>query len=442
MRRRERAESEDGEEITDTTQILPEAPKIEIFIDYAREDEKFLRELEAHLRLLELPGLTVWHTGKIVAGMPWQQEINTHLTTASIILLLVSVDFFASEEAISLTKQAMERSKQQSVRVIPVLLRWCAWQDSILGDLAPLPANGRPIDDWTNRNDAYREVIKDIRQVVEELRTQLQSNTSLLQGKKEYDVFLYYDSKDRAAVKRIAEQLRERGIAPWFNEWEFRPGMPWRREVEAQIEQITAIAVFVGKNAMESWRQIELDTLVEQFEKRKCPIIPVLLTDAPERVELPPVLEVRHHVDFRRRTPDPIEQLIWGITGKRDVTENRTFSNGYALLVGVGEDLPVAARDVVALHSMLVDPTRAAYPPSQVQLLSDSLATRQNILDALDWLHHQVSDNPDATVLVYFSGQGVRVISSDWTDGVFSRTLRLRCKSMDRDDNIYRRIDA
>jgi len=88
---------------------------------------------------------------------------------------------------------------------------------------------------------------------------------------------------------------------------------------------------------------------------------------------------------------------------------NTTFSNGYALLVGVGLDLPVTAKDATALRDVLASPSRAAYPPDQIELLTEAHANRQSILNAFDKLIEQVNSNPDATVIIYFSGHGVQV---------------------------------
>ncbi|MCL1469128.1 caspase family protein [Argonema antarcticum] len=92
---------------------------------------------------------------------------------------------------------------------------------------------------------------------------------------------------------------------------------------------------------------------------------------------------------------------------------NATFSNGHALLIGVGADLPVTVKDATALRDVLIDPTRAAYPPKQVELLTEAKATRQEILEAFDRLIEQVNQNPDATVIIYFSGHGGRIESLD-----------------------------
>ncbi|GET41073.1 caspase family protein [Microseira wollei] len=92
---------------------------------------------------------------------------------------------------------------------------------------------------------------------------------------------------------------------------------------------------------------------------------------------------------------------------------NATFFSGHALLIGVGADLPVTVKDATALRDVLVDPTRAAYPLEQVELLTEAKATRQAILEAFDRLIERVNQNPDAMVIVYFSGHGGRITSLD-----------------------------
>jgi hypothetical protein len=91
----------------------------------------------------------------------------------------------------------------------------------------------------------------------------------------------------------------------------------------------------------------------------------------------------------------------------------KTFSNGYALLIGVGADLPVTVKDATALRDVLVNPNRAAYPQEQVELLIEKAADRQCIIDAFDRLIERVNQNPNATVIVYFSGHGVQVKSTN-----------------------------
>ncbi len=46
-------------------------------------------------------------------------------------------------------------------------------------------------------------------------------------------------------------------------------------------------------------------------------MIPVLLPGIPPGFVLPLTLKAKVPVDFREKTPDPCEQLYWGITGSR-----------------------------------------------------------------------------------------------------------------------------
>jgi len=145
------------------------------------------------------------------------------------------------------------------------------------------------------------------------------ASTSSLQGKiatKDFDVFLCHNSEDKPAVKIIGEQLKELGILPWLDEWELRPGLPWRRALEEQIKSIKAAAVFIGKNNIGPWQDTEIDAFLRQF--RECPVIPVLLSDCKQEPTLPIFLEGMMWVDFRQPEPDPMRQLIWGITGERE----------------------------------------------------------------------------------------------------------------------------
>jgi nucleotide-binding universal stress UspA family protein len=136
----------------------------------------------------------------------------------------------------------------------------------------------------------------------------------------EYDVFLCHNSEDKPAVKQIAELLIEKRVVPWLDEWDLRPGLPWQRALEAQIEQIKAAAVFVGESGFGPWQDMELDALLREFVARRCPVIPVILSACGNLPQLPTFLRGFTWVDFRKSTPEPVGQLIWGITGKRPTT--------------------------------------------------------------------------------------------------------------------------
>ncbi|MEO0489312.1 MAG: toll/interleukin-1 receptor domain-containing protein, partial [Cyanobacteria bacterium J06659_2] len=130
----------------------------------------------------------------------------------------------------------------------------------------------------------------------------------------------YHNSEDKPAVIEIAEQLKQNNLKPWLDVWELRPGAIWQFVLEQQIENIGAAAVFVGERGLGPWQEQEIYAFLQEFMRRRCPVIPVLLSDAPQRPRLPIFLKNCHWVDFRTQDPDPMAQLIWGVTGQKPTT--------------------------------------------------------------------------------------------------------------------------
>lgn len=133
----------------------------------------------------------------------------------------------------------------------------------------------------------------------------------------DYDVFLCYNSRDKQLVMAIGEQLKDRGILPWLDVWEIRPGTRWQTELQKQLKSIKSAAVFIGPRGAGPWQELEVQTLLQQIARRTRPIIPVILDGRPGRARLPPFLDLLHVIDMRQSDPDPFEQLVWGITGQK-----------------------------------------------------------------------------------------------------------------------------
>ncbi|NEO62883.1 MAG: caspase family protein, partial [Moorea sp. SIO4G2] len=91
------------------------------------------------------------------------------------------------------------------------------------------------------------------------------------------------------------------------------------------------------------------------------------------------------------------------------------FNHGYALLIGVGESrysrlsLPVTVNDTQAIYAALIDPELCAYPDNNdhIRVLNNKEATRDNILEGLQWLQESAKADPEATIFVYYSGHGL-----------------------------------
>src|SRR5947208_497611 len=115
----------------------------------------------------------------------------------------------------------------------------------------------------------------------------------------------------------IGNKLKAQGILPWFDLLEVRPGTPELRKQEEQIERIPSAAVFVGQHKIVDKQELQMYSFIGQFFEREIPVIPVILSRAPKDLKLPPYLGNFSQIDFRRLVPEPMGQLLFGITGKR-----------------------------------------------------------------------------------------------------------------------------
>ena len=132
----------------------------------------------------------------------------------------------------------------------------------------------------------------------------------------QFDVFISHNSQDKPAVRELVEALKVRDLRPWLDEEQLRPGQPWQEALETIIQTTKAAAVLVGKDGLGPWENIEMRACLSQFVKRKLPVIPVLLPDAPSQPDLPLFLQELTWVDLRGGlTEENINLMHWGITG-------------------------------------------------------------------------------------------------------------------------------
>lgn len=149
---------------------------VEAFISYAQRDKELRDELEKHLSNMRRQEIIRgWHDREISAGKEWEGEIDRHLNTAQVILLLVSPDFIASDYCYDVeVKRAMERHENGDAVVIPILLRHVDYEGAPFARLQPLPKNRMPVTDWGNLDKdldkAFRSVAQGIREAIKKLK--------------------------------------------------------------------------------------------------------------------------------------------------------------------------------------------------------------------------------------------------------------------------------
>ncbi|MCX7112343.1 MAG: toll/interleukin-1 receptor domain-containing protein [Proteobacteria bacterium] len=133
-----------------------------------------------------------------------------------------------------------------------------------------------------------------------------------------FDVFISYRKRDRDTVRKLLSALRKRGLKVWWEEEQILSGISWQTVLGAGLRDSASIAVLIGKDGLGTWQLREIQAVLREIARYKLPIIPVLLPDAPKNLTLPPFLANRSWVDLRQGiTEAKIDQLVWGITGKK-----------------------------------------------------------------------------------------------------------------------------
>ena len=156
------------QDISNTKETVP----LKIFYCYAHEDKDLRDRIDKHLGTLKRLGHVIgWYDREIQAGTEWEREIETHLSTASIILLLVSADFVNSDYCYGVEMhKALKMHEKGETRVLPILLRPVDWQGAPFAKLQILPTGAKPITSWSDPEEALEDVAKQVRAVVSTLR--------------------------------------------------------------------------------------------------------------------------------------------------------------------------------------------------------------------------------------------------------------------------------
>jgi hypothetical protein len=139
---------------------------LQVFVSYSKADLAHLEALKKHLTVLRREGsLLAWDDTQLVPGEEWDSRIRQQLSTADIIILLVSSDFMATEYIWEEINIAIERHERGEAIVVPVIVRACDWTSAPFSRFSALPAKGKPITKWSDPDEAWSLVVKGLREL-------------------------------------------------------------------------------------------------------------------------------------------------------------------------------------------------------------------------------------------------------------------------------------
>lgn len=144
---------------------------VRVFLSHSPRDRGLRDELLTHLRVLEKFGrIDVWNDRHIKGGADWHAEVEHGLARANVAIVLLSADFLASDFAASNEfNELCARQERGGVRVVPVLLRSCLWEEhDWLARMQVLSKDGSPIASLTgtSRDRAWASVAAEIARLV------------------------------------------------------------------------------------------------------------------------------------------------------------------------------------------------------------------------------------------------------------------------------------
>ncbi len=164
--------------IHDFELLLDDQPQrpLKVFFSYSHKDTEIMNQLAVHLAPLKrLEKIETWSDKAIQAGDEWDESIKNNLQNSDIILFLVSADFIASsyiwEKEIPLAMELKNNLSERVKRVIPIYLRPFDFNGLDFSELEMVPKNATghltAISQWENMDEAFMEVAKSIREVIE-----------------------------------------------------------------------------------------------------------------------------------------------------------------------------------------------------------------------------------------------------------------------------------
>ena len=148
---------------------------IKIFLSCADEDEEFLCGSERQLSSLRREGyIENWHCYKTSPGSEWRDIAKRYLSSADLILLLISPHFIASDYCYSEeASHAMSQHESGKAHVISFFSLPVVWGEHLVfGKLKSLPT-GKAVNMWPNREEAFADVVKGIKEVIDNLKSRV-----------------------------------------------------------------------------------------------------------------------------------------------------------------------------------------------------------------------------------------------------------------------------
>ena len=144
---------------------------MKVAVSYAHADDRLMKSFASHLEIAVRERMVdPWDDRWIVAGSDWRNDIDRRFRDADVVVLLVSDEFLQSKYCMDVeVPLVLERASRNQAVVVPVIVRPCDWQKTILQTRQVVLPHNRPVTQWGNRSEAWRIVLHRILSAASEL---------------------------------------------------------------------------------------------------------------------------------------------------------------------------------------------------------------------------------------------------------------------------------
>src|SRR5512135_1534975 len=142
------------------------------------------------------------------------------------------------------------------------------------------------------------------------------------------DLFLSYNSRDRAAVQKVRTLLGARGVSVFLDRESLGLGLNWFEPLERTLRQVRGVVVFLGPNGLGRWQRREMALALErQTREATFPVIPILLPET-EAGDYSGFLLLNTYADLRGGLDDPgtLDAIMRAVRGPATGEEAGTIS--------------------------------------------------------------------------------------------------------------------
>jgi len=141
---------------------------IKAFISYSHKDEHYLERLKVHLAQMRREGLiNEWKDMEIHTGKDLDMVISNVLHESDLFLALVSPDYLASNYCYDKEFETAQKMQEEDrLIIVPIIVEPCDWHKTPFSKLKAVPKDGKAISEWTNPNNAFLNVIDELRHLI------------------------------------------------------------------------------------------------------------------------------------------------------------------------------------------------------------------------------------------------------------------------------------